>query len=255
MTVMAEPSRPLADTYLYAVVGAEAVTELGDCGLDGARVDTVVEGRLAAVISAAPGTALRPERRFLAAHQEVVTRLMADTTPLPVTFGVVAGSVEEIRNLLVEHQPELIAQLERVDDKVEFSVRGRWVAANIFEYFVAIDAGLCDARDRLFDGGREPSHEERIGLGQLFEAILDRERQRLTAEAEQILDPSCAEICRNRCRDEHQVMDLACLVPRDGEAEFEASLVELGKFFDDSLSFKYSGPWPPAHFVDLELGS
>jgi hypothetical protein len=68
-------------------------------------VYSISEGRVAAVVSGLASSKIRPQRANLAAHQAVLKRLMADTTPLPMAFGTVATSPEAIRAILVRNQP------------------------------------------------------------------------------------------------------------------------------------------------------
>ncbi len=55
------------------------------------------DGKVSAVVSDVPNRKIRPERRNLAAHHAVLRTLMADTTPLPMAFGIIAESAGAIR--------------------------------------------------------------------------------------------------------------------------------------------------------------
>jgi len=47
-------------------------------------------------------------------------------------------------------------------------------------------------------------------------------------------------------------MNAAFLVARDAEAEFDARVRDIGQRYD-TLTFKYTGPWPPYNFVNIRL--
>jgi len=100
---------------------------------------------------------------------------------------------------------------------------------------------------------RKPSQEEMIGIGKLFEELLDSDRDKHTRTVERSLMPRCFEIKRNKCRDEREVMNLACLVGRNATAAFEAGVLEAASLFDDNFAFDYNGPWAPHNFADIEL--
>ena len=53
--------------------------------------------------------------------------------------------------------------------------------------------------------------------------------------------------------DERLIMKLACLVPRDRQAEWEEGVRRAASLFDDHYRFDYNGPWPPYSFVDIDL--
>jgi hypothetical protein len=48
-------------------------------------------------------------------------------------------------------------------------------------------------------------------------------------------------------------MNLACLIARDAQAEFEEIVFKTANNFDNNFSFDYSGPWAPHNFVEVNL--
>ena len=240
--------------YLYAVVNA---AQAGLCdglvGVGEGSVYAISEGQVAAVVSNVPNQRIRPERRNLAAHQAVIKGLMDEVTPLPASFGHIADGPEAIRRILHQNQEAFTEQLRRVEGKVEMGIKVLWAVPNIFEYFIHINNRLRALRDQLFRGGREPSHADKIELGRAFDRALNEERARHTATVTDFLGPLCAEIKANEPREEREVMNLACLIRRDAQAGFEASVFEAARHFDNNYSFDYCGPWPPYNFVNGEF--
>ena len=239
--------------YVYAVVPATLRWVDGLSGVDGGNVYTISQGRLSAVISDVAGTRIRPERRNLAAHQEVLKQLMEHMAVLPMCFGIIAGNDKSIQDILSRNQDVFLDQLQRVAAKVEMGLRVTWDVPNIFEYFVNTHPELRAALDRFFGKNREPSHEEKIELGQMFDRILNEDREAHTMQVEEVLLPHCHQIKRNSCRNEREVMNLACLVGDDAQVEFEDAVFEAAKLFDNNFTFDYNGPWPPHNFVELNL--
>lgn len=239
--------------YLYAIAPDSNGRSFGPIGLDGGTVYSITNGRVAAVVSDVPEK-LRPERRQLAAHQEVLKRLMGETAGiLPVAFGVVADGPEAIRRILSGNQKPFLEQLRHVGGRVEMGLRVTWDVPNIFEYFVQTHHELRVARDRFFGSHREPTQDDKIELGRFFDRLLMEDREAHAERVVEILTPHCVEIKRNKPRTEHEVANLACLIGRDRQAEFEASVFEAAKLFDNSYAVDYSGPWAPHNFVDLTL--
>lgn len=239
--------------YLYAIVADSQDRSYGPFGIDGGTVYAISDGQVAAVVSDFPNAKIRPERRHLAAHQEVLKRLMQESTPLPMTFGIIADGLKEIRKILSQNQEAFLEQLQRVDGKVEMGLRVTWDVANIFEYFVHTHPELRAARDQFLGTHREPTQEEKIEVGRIFERILNEDREIYTERVEEILSPRCFEIKRNPQRKETEVMNLACLVGRQGQAEFEAAVFETARLFDNNFAFDFNGPWAPHNFAEIEL--
>lgn len=239
--------------YLYAVIAGSEKRDFGALGICEGTVYTIAHGNVAAVVSDTPEQRIRPERRLLAAHNSVLKKLMEETTPLPISFGVIADGPGAIQGLLSRNQQTLAQQLHRVQNKVEMGLRVSWSIPNVFEYFVITHPELRMTRDRLFGGAWEPSQDDKIELGRMFERLLAEDREDHTAKVEDILSLHSCEIKRSRCRNEREVMNLACLVGRDAQEKFEESIFEAASLFNNDFTFDYNGPWAPHNFVDIEL--
>ena len=124
---------------------------------------------------------------------------------------------------------------------------------NIFEYFVNTHTELRLARDRLMSARHELTQEEKIELGRMFDRLLNEDRENHTARVERALVPLCVEFKANPCRDEQEVINLACLVERGAQESFSNGVFAAAKLFDNHFSFDYSGPWAPHNFVELDL--
>lgn len=239
--------------YLYAIVDGAESRDYGNCGIEAATVYTICEGGVAAVVSDIPNKKIRPERRHLATHQGVLKQLMAEAVPLPVSFGVIIDDRRTIHKILNRNKKTLLEQLHRVSGKVEMGLRVAWNVPNIFEYFIHLHPELRMARDRFFSGRREPSQEDKIELGRMFDHQHTEDREAHTVKVEDVLSGYCSETRRGKCRDERQVMNLACLVEKHAQQEFEKGIFEAAQLFDDSFTFDFSGPWPPHNFVNIDL--
>lgn len=249
------PKQPLANEklYLYAIVSGLDGTIFGPIGLDGGTVYSIASGRISAVVSSV-SERLRPERRHLAAHHEVLKRLMAEADAvLPVAFGIVAEGRKAVCEILSRNHKAVLDTLRRVTRRVEMGLRVTFDVPNIFEYFVDTHPELRAARDRFFAGHREPSHDDKIEVGRLFDRLLTEDRETHAERVEESLTPHCVDIKRNKPRNEREVVNLACLVACERQEEFEAAVFEAAKYFDNSYAFDYSGPWPPHNFVDMAL--
>jgi hypothetical protein len=240
--------------YVYAVVPGPLATTFEFPGLNGALVYAISNGKVAAVVSDIPPERVRPERRHLAAQQGVLQGLLK-TVPamLPMSFGIIADSPKVVKNILSRNQTALLQQLQRVANRVEMGLRVVWDVPNIFEYFVHAHPELQEARDRLLGPLGNPTQNDKLELGRLFDRLLREDREFYTGQVEEVLARSCQEIKRNQCRQELEVMNLACLVPRAQEAAFEAAVFTAAQLFDQHFAFDYHGPWPPHNFVDVSI--
>jgi hypothetical protein len=251
---MAKPVTQRTGKYLYAVVPiAQEERHYGPIGIDGGEVYTIADGRVSAVVSDVPNAKIRPERRQLAAHHQVLKRLASEGAVLPVVFGIIADGPKALTRILDMHQTALVEQLKRVEGKVEMGLRVTWDVPNIFEFFVNTHEELRVLRDQVFHRGSEVSQEDKIELGRLFDRLLGEDRAAHTATVIEVLHPHCVEIKENKPRTEREVMNLACLVRQHIQKQFEEAVFEAAKLFDNNYSFDFNGPWPPHNFVDVNL--
>jgi len=251
------PARSMSARYLYAIITDAAVGDvlagLGETGIGDTKVETLAADGIAAVVSAYQGASVRPQRTNLAAHQRVLSTLLAVTTPLPISFGTLAEDAQAIHTALRHSHADLMEALERVRGKVEMGLNVRWDLANIFEYFVDRHPPLKALRDTLYAGDREPPRDRKIELGRLFSQLLEEDRERYTVQVEAVLQGCCAEIRRGEPRKEAEIMRLSCLVGCTDQAAFEAAVFKAAQVFDDHHAFDFNGPWAPYSFVDVSI--
>jgi ElaB/YqjD/DUF883 family membrane-anchored ribosome-binding protein len=240
--------------YLYAIADAEAVDPDGRTGVKDAAVRVLRHESLAAVVSAAPEGKLRPRRRNLKAHHDLLKALMDEATILPMAFGVLAESEEQVRSFLRRQAAPLQAQLDQVRGHVEVGFRVSWNVDDIFTHFVEQYDELRELRDAVFGGDGEPSRQEKIHVGERFEALLEEARTRHRDAVEAHLDPACRAIAADDPTDESEVMNLACLVPRDGVDAFEDAIMDAAEEFSDDFTFTYTDPMAPYSFADVAFG-
>ena len=226
----------------------------GFSGIDGDSVYAISNGQVAAVVSDVANDRIRPERRHLAAQQAVLKGLLATSdSMLPMAFGIIADGPKAIQKILSRNHAAFIRQLRRVAGMVEMGLRVSWDVPNIFDYFVNTHPDLRATRDRFLGPFGNPSQEDKIELGRLFDRLLNEDREAYTDQVEEILSQYCQELKRNKCRSEAEVMHLACLVRKEAQDRFEAGIFEAAKLFDNNFTFDYNGPWAPHNFVELEL--
>ena len=242
-----------AGVYLYGIIDARDGLDVSNRGIDGGNVETIESDGLAAVVTRVACAKIRPQRANLAVHNKLLHQLVEHQAVIPCAFGMVASGEEQLQEVLRANRDELLRELDRFRGKVEMSLSVYWNTSNIFEFLVGANQDLKQMRDRVFRSGREPSMEERLELGRLFESLLRQCRERHTQQVIDTLSRYCTEIRRVDPGQEQMIMKLVCLVPKDWQARFEEGIQEAARAFDDHYNFKYSGPWAPFDFVDVTL--
>ena len=83
---------------------------------------------------------------------EVISRLMEETTPLPMSFGIIADGPGAVRRILSRNRRAFLQQLANVAGKVEMGLRVTWDVPNVIEYFVLTHPELQATPTNQVDG-------------------------------------------------------------------------------------------------------
>jgi len=224
-------------------------------GLESAPVYAIDQCGIRAIVSDTLSARLRPNRSNISAHQKVLKSLTADTTVLPMRFGVLARDATAVERLLATNMESINEHFERLNGRVEMGLRVSWDVTNIYEHFVTLHPTLAAGRDKIWrqHSGSSARREEKIQLGNMYEALRTADRQAAAETVKDILFDYCDDIVENRVNREKDVINLACLIERSKLDEFVRGVFEASKAFDNSYIFDYTGPWAPHNFIELDL--
>jgi hypothetical protein len=239
--------------YVYGIIDPQDGINSAMHGIDGGEIELIKVGEIAAVVTRVPCRKIRPIRTNLAAHNNLLHELVQHQPIIPSAFGMIASSDEQLRKVLQLNHDKLQNLLNRFRGKVEMSLSVYWNTSNIFDFFVTTNQELKKMRDQMFRPGRDPSMEERLELGRMFETSLQQCRERHTKLVIDTLSPYCEEICSIDPGAVPMIMKLVSLIKTDHRTRFEDGIQEAARKFDDHYCFKYSGPWAPFDFVDVTL--
>jgi hypothetical protein len=236
-------------TYVYGIT-ASSHPALPD-GMDGVGdpprpVRILKEGELAAVVSDAP-EGLRPKRRDLLAHQNVLSEAGAAGCVLPLRFGSVAADDETVTGVLAERAEHYKERLQALDGRVEYNVKAVHNEEAVLHRVLSENPeirGLTEA-NRQAGGG---TYEDRLRLGEMVAAAV---KARETDDAEQVrgaLEP-VAEAVSVGPESTGWLANVSFLVDRDRAEEFLTAVEQL-RAAHAHLELRVNGPLPPYSFVE-----
>jgi hypothetical protein len=223
-------------------------------------VELIRQGRLTAVVREVSldeyDEAVLPERlndrdwleRNARGHEDVLQSAAALTTIVPLRFGAIYRSREQVGQMLAERSDEFLATLERVRGHVELGVKV-WADVSMLERTFAADeepsaggAGAAYLQRRRQE--QERSRELALRCAQLAEEA--HARLSAVASAAVANRPQPRELTG---RSEPMLLNGAYLV-RDGDdglrREVERLAAEHGGL---GLEYELTGPWPPHNFA------
>jgi hypothetical protein len=244
--------------YIYGIIDSSNETTWDIPGVDGSSpVDTIAYQDLSCVVSDYFGEefgALSKEEvvRGLLAYQVVVEHIMKKHTVLPVKFGTVLATSEEVQELLSRGRQQFVDTLGWIHDKVEVEVAATWDTEQVLRE-ISTEPEIMRARDVTASGPGQRSLEDRIRLGQMVKASMDRRRDSYRERMISFLKPVVVDVQPNALVSDEMVMNVAFLVERANEEEFDSRVRQLNDLFHDQINFRIIGPLPPYSFATVEV--
>lgn len=241
--------------YVYSIIRSATRRDFGPIGIGGSgrRVYTVHHGDLAAVVSDTPIQIYDPTRENVLAHELVNETVMRDHTVIPMSFGTIFRTEADIVELLRSTYRAFSDVLEKMRDKIEFGLKVLWDRDEVLTRLEAEDEEIRRLKEEVTGAGRNSTYFARMQLGRLIEGALEERANVYAMDIHESLRPAAIASRSNRVIGDRMILNAAFLVERAGEAAFDAAVKSLSRKYEDVLSFKYTGPWPPYNFVNIKL--
>ena len=244
--------------YIYCIIASEYDINLGPIGIGGRGdlVTTIGFDGLCMVVSDHPLSRFEVNPENLLAHQKVIEEVMKEFgSVIPIRFGNIAATPDEIRNLLNRRYTEFMELLRQFENKVEFNVRGNWKnMAMIYKEIDKEHINLQKIRAEIETLQDEDKRNLKITeTGNLVEQALVEKKEQ---EAEKIIDVfrrSVFEYKYNKTSGDTMFMNTAFLVNSGREVEVDNIMADLGEKFRDRSDFVYTAPLPIFNFIDLKI--
>ncbi len=244
--------------YIYCIIASDYDVNLGPIGVGGRGdlVSTIGFDGLCMVVSDHPLSRFVVNPENMLAHQKVIEEAMKEfRSILPIRFGTIAATPDEIRNLLNRRYSEFMELLKQFENKVELNVRGNWkkmgmIYKEIDREHVELQQ-LRAAIEKLDDPAQRKLKIEEAGM--LVEHALIEKKEE---EAMKIIDAfrkSVFEYKHNKTNGDSMFMNTAFLVNSGREVEFDNIMADIGNKYLERSDFVYTAPLPIFNFIDLKI--
>ena len=239
--------------YVYCIVQTEESLNFGPIGIgsDPSEVRSVNYRDIAAVTSDTPLEVYDPTRENVLAHERVNEAVMQRFTVIPMSFGTVFKTAEDIVELLRSAYEAFRDVLIKMEGKLEFGLKVLWEPEQVIGEIEKEEENLRRLRAEI-SSQKGSTYFARMQYGRLVDSLLQERSQRLVGEMLNELAGVSVASRANKPIGEKMILNAAFLVARDREEEFDAKVKEIGGRYEN-LVFKYTGPWPPYNFVNIRL--
>jgi hypothetical protein len=240
--------------YVYCIIRSDRPREFGSIGIGGGqRVYTVDFNNLAAVVSDTPIVIYDPTRENVLAHEFVNETVMREHTVIPMSFGTVFRSEDDVSELLRSTHQAFSDVLDKMRDKIEFGLKILWEREKVIANIERDNDEIRRLKDEISRHTASSTYFARMQLGRLIESALEEMSTRYVADIHDSLKPVAVASRSNKPIGDLMILNAAFLVDRSQETAFDEKVKEVSRKYEDLLRFKYSGPWPPYNFVNIKL--
>ena len=238
--------------YVYCIMEGGKSQKLGDIGLFGNEVYTINHIDISAVVSKAPFKKVKPDVDSIIAHQRVVEASKNVTTTLPVRFGILFKSEQDIKKLLTKSYNDFKSKINKLKDKEEFGIKLILEKESIRK----IQKQVIDNSEEIKKIKKEIRGSEsgtayflNMRMSEAIKNEMLRKVEELGGEVHRELASCCVDSCFLKVDMEDVILNAAYLVNKSEIKKFDDKLEKLKrKYGTHGLIFHQSGPWAPYSF-------
>ena len=168
--------------YVYCVIKSERPLSFGPLGIgsEPAEVHTVHYRDIAAVVSNTPMVVQDPTRDNVLAHQRVNETVMQQHTVIPMSFGTVFKTDDDIMELLRSAYDAFTDVLNKMQDKFEFGLKVLWDRDQIIREIEEEDEDIRRLKGEI-SSQKGSTYFARMQYGRLIDAALQARSERYVA--------------------------------------------------------------------------
>lgn len=241
--------------YVYCIIETSEPRSFGSMGIGGRgdEVYTIQHRGLAAVVSNTPLVVYDPTRENVFAHEQVNEAVMREFTVLPMAFGALFRTDDDIIELIRGTYDALRDVLAKMEGKVEFGLKVNWDRDKVTAELEKTNDEIRHLKEQITSRTTGSTYFARMQLGRLIETALTDQADAYIREVYSQLRDTAVASRANKPIGDRMIMNAAFLIDRNTEVEFDQKVKEIASKYEDKLSFRYTGPWPPYNFVHIRL--
>src|SRR6266849_6394229 len=215
--------------YVYCIIQSGDALRFGPLGIgsDPAEVHTVNYKDIAAVVSDTPIEVHDPTRENVLAHERVNEIVMRQHTVIPMSFGTVFKTREDIVELLRSAYSAFQDVLAKMQDKLEFGLKVLWAPEAVVRDIEKDDEDIRRLNNELASQTGS-TYFARVQYGRMIDAALQARSEQYVADIFDALRDVAVASRANKPIGDRMIMNAAFLVSRDKEQAFDQRVKQIG---------------------------
>ncbi len=240
--------------YIYGIIEESKPMKFSFLGVGDAEVYTINHRELAAVVSDTALEEIDPTRKDVRAHTVVQDELLKNCSLLPMGFGMITDSKDDVLKLLEKNYQELSRELVRLAGKVEVELKVYWDQEAMIKELQGGSEELTRLKAKV-KNAQSPIVAQRllVEAGKLVERIALDWKARYADRVYTVLKGLSIDARLNNPLGVKNVLNASFLIERARESDFQKEVFKLDSQYQGKVNFKYVGPLAPYNFVNVNL--
>jgi len=240
--------------YIYGIIEESKPMKFSFLGVGDTEVYTINHRELAAVVSDTVLEEIDPTRKDVRAHTVVQDELLKNCSLLPMGFGMITDSKDDVLKLLEKNYQELSRELVRLAGKVEVELKVYWDQEAMIKELQGGSEDLTRLKAKI-NGAASPIEAQRllVEAGKLVERITLDWKARYADRVYNDLKGLSIDARLNNPLGVKNVLNASFLIGRARESDFQKEVFKLDSQYQGKVNFKYVGPLAPYNFVNVNL--
>ncbi|WP_262282803.1 GvpL/GvpF family gas vesicle protein [Micromonospora sp. MA102] len=237
--------------FIYGIVPSdvEPTPEAEGVGSPPGEVTAIRHGELAALVSEVGLEEPLGRPADLTAYERLLDGTAVVAPVLPVRFGTVVTGEDAVDDLLAAHHDRFAAALDEFEDRLQYTVHGRFDEQEFIAGFLAENAAAGALADEVRGRPEVESREQRIRLGEMISQAVELRRE---AENRDLIDAAGRYAVADAPLPPSNELDavrVSFLVAGDAEDEFVQAVEDFAERRRDLIRMRLRGPLAPYDFV------
>src|SRR5215470_18080210 len=221
---------PDGGKYVYCIIRSDRQRDFGAIGIGGGqRVFTVAYKDLAGVVSDTPIVIYDPTRENVLAHEFVNETVMREHTVIPMSFGTVFRSEDDVTELLRSTYQAFSDVLDKMRDKIEFGLKVLWDREKVIANLERENDEIRRLKDEISRHTTTSTYFARMQLGRLVDSALEHMSSWYVADIHDALKPVAVASRSNKPIGDRMILNAAFLVDRAQEQSFDERVKETSR--------------------------
>jgi hypothetical protein len=216
------------------------------------QVYTIHYKDIAMVVAKVPLKIYTPKKENLLAHQTVISSVMKKHSVIPISFGNVFKTEEDVKILLKKLYIQFKQLFPQIENKIEVGLKvigkKEWLKNELEK-----NSSVFNLKKEIQSKSKDAAFYDRIKLGELTRDYFISLQDQIVKDVFTPLSQMSVSSKQNDVVNERMLLNAAFLIDCHKETEFDGKVNECYQKWGEKVDFKYSGPWPPYNFINIRL--